>query len=58
VAVAAGAGSLLIAAGAILPLAGMAALEVVNRKLDLDDVRHGPNSEVAFIHELKKLAEP
>jgi hypothetical protein len=50
------AGPLLIAAGAILPLAGKAALEIVTSRLDLDDVKRGPNSEVAFIHELKKLA--
>lgn len=50
------AGPLLIAAGAILPLVGKAALEVVNSRVELDDVKRGPNSEVAFIHELKRLA--
>ena len=50
------AGPLLIAAGAILPLVGRAVLAIVESRVELDDVKRGANSEVAFIHELKRLA--
>jgi hypothetical protein len=56
VAVTMAAGPLIIAAGAILPLVGKAALEVVKSRVELDDVKRGASSEVAFIHELRGLA--
>jgi hypothetical protein len=49
------AGPLVAALGVSGLVAGKTAISLANRLIDLRDIRRGKNSEVAFIHELKKL---
>ncbi len=44
----------LVGAGIVI---GKAAVSVVNKRVDLADRKRGEGSEVAFVHELKKLTK-
>jgi len=45
------------ALGAVGIIAGKAAVSVTQKLVDLSDRKHGQGSEVAFVHELKKLTK-
>ena len=50
-------GSLWAAIGGVSIVLGKTAVGVARRLVDLRDAERGPNSEVAFVHELKKLTK-
>jgi len=53
---AAGGAGLWAALGGVGIIAGKAVASVTKKMIDLGDIRRGPNSEIAFVHELRKLS--